>query len=283
LFEATAELTRKHPKTGTERAADETHLRDFRRELDDMLEWQAYAAPGDDVEGFFGKRAFWGRQGSLMHILFTPQHSAEDEGGVGHDTVAGEIKQDVKEVETGAEKFPPLHSSQWPCRVCKLSKDGSSIRCSKAGHADADVRVTHLDKENKLMFLCSECRSERLASTDGGVQAAGDVPNAVDGTFVGMMCSECYLTSKDSSAMRDNEAQKVQPEPTPSASSDPTMVQVLSTLLALQQGQREIQQQQLQMKATLDAHIQEVQKQQVASLRRRALDAHEAAQDLLGL
>jgi hypothetical protein len=273
---------RKHPKTGTERAADETHLRDFRRELDDMLEWQAYAAPGDDVEGFFGKRAFWGRQGSLMHILFTPQHSAEEEGGTGRDIVADEIKQEVKEAETGAERFPPLHSSQWPCRVCKLSTDGSSIRCSKARHADADVRVTHLYKENKLMFLCSECRSERLASTDGGAQAAGDIPNAVDGTHVGMMCSDCYRTFKQASDMLNNQVKEVQPEPTPSASSDPTMVQILSTLLALQQSQREIQQQQLQMKAALDAHIQKVQQQQVASLRRRALDAHEAAEKLLG-
>jgi hypothetical protein len=273
---------RKHPKTGTERAADETHLKDFRRELDDMLEWQAYAAPGDDVEGFFGKRAFWGRQGSLMHILFTPEHAAQEEGGTGRDTVADEIKQEVKEVETGAEKFPPSHSSQWPCRVCKLSKAGSSIRCSKAGHADADVRVTHLEKKGILMFLCSECRSERLASADGGAEAAGDIPNAADGTPVGMICSECYLASKESSPIPDNQAQEVQPEPIPSASSDPTMVQILSTLLALQQGQREMQQQQLEMKATLDAHIQKVQQQQVASLRRRALDAHEAAEKLLG-
>ena len=57
MFEATAELMRNRSKTGAERAIDEAGLSEFRRELDGMLEWQVYDAPGDIVERLVGKRA----------------------------------------------------------------------------------------------------------------------------------------------------------------------------------------------------------------------------------
>ena len=270
---------RNRSKTGAERAIDEAGLSEFRRELDGMLEWQVYDAPGDVVERLVGKRALPPRRFSIIEVLFTRQQLTQKESGIKRDVVAKEIKQEVKEVETRAGNIPPSQSN--PCRVCKsATPEGSSIRCSKVGHADVAVRaVSHSDKVmNKLIFICSECQSERLASTDGGAQAAGDIPNSADGRHVGLMCGRCYQTSK---AMLDNQVQEAKLEPTPSASSDSTMKQILRTLQEVQQGQRELQQQQLEMKAALDAHIQKGQRQHTASsLRSRVNEEKDVAEEL---
>ena len=281
MFEATAELMRNRSKTGAERAIDEAGLSEFRRELDGMLEWQVYDAPGDIVERLVGKRALPPRRFSIIEVLFTRQQLTQKESGIKRDVVAKEIKQEVKEVETRAGNIPPSQSN--PCRVCKsATPEGSSIRCSKVGHADVAVRaVSHSDKVmNKLIFICSECQSERLTSADGGDQAAGDIPNSADGRHVGLMCGKCYKKSKYSSAILDNQAQGVQPVRAAGAPSDPTMVQILRTLQELQQGQRELQQQQLEMKTILNAHIQKVQRQPDINLRSRVNEEKDVAEEL---
>ena len=58
------------------------------------------------------------------------------------------------------------------------------------------------------------------------------------------------------------------------------MVQILRTLQELQQGQRELQQQQLEMKTTLNAHIKKVQQQPDVNLRSRVNEEKDVAEEL---
>lgn len=58
------------------------------------------------------------------------------------------------------------------------------------------------------------------------------------------------------------------------------MVQILRTLQELQQGQRELQQQQLEMKTILNAHIQKVQRQPDINLRSRVNEEKDVAEEL---
>jgi hypothetical protein len=156
------------------------------------------------------------------------------------------------------------------------------VRCSKAGHIDAPLTSTFLDNHGEPVVLCivicTRCQSERLASNDA--QAAGNILDAADGMHIGRLCEQYYQTSKDSSAILVGQVIEAQIDAARSTSSEQTTTQILRALQELQQGQRELQNQQLEMKATLHAHIQKVQQQHDASLRHRAKDTKDAAEEL---
>jgi hypothetical protein len=141
-------------------------------------------------------------------------------------------------------------------------------------------------------MFCTQCQTERLASIAGGARIDDYGPTKQDGANVKEICARCWPAFKDRStraARRSQRAEDVRAGTIvgvwgggSSRINDSTNAQILRALEELRQGQREIQQQQLELKATLDAHLQQVQRQHDASLKRRcAMNAKDAAEEVL--
>jgi hypothetical protein len=140
-------------------------------------------------------------------------------------------------------------------------------------------------------MFCTQCQTERLASIAGGAHLTDYGPTQQDGANVKEICARCWPAFKDKStrAARVRQREEDVHDDTivgvwggDSLGDSTSTTRILRALEDLRQGQREIQQQQLELKATLDAHLQQVQRQHDASRKRRcAMNAKDAAEEVL--
>jgi hypothetical protein len=120
----------------------------------------------------------------------------------------------------------------------------------------------------------------------GGARIDDYGPTKQDGANVKEICARCWPAFKDRSTRAARRSQREEDVRAGTIvgvwGGDSSSTQILRALEELRQGQREIQQQQLELKATLDAHLQQVQRQHDASLKRRcAMNAKDAAEEVL--
>jgi hypothetical protein len=148
------------------------------------------------------------------------------------------------------------------CDICQsILHQRSHQRCSKAGHAEAPVKVNFFTKHDRPAHMfCKLCHSERLASVAGGAQTTDYGPFEEDGAHVKIVCPNCLADLKDpsASAARDEQTEDVHADtrvgvPGDSSSDVKSMLPgILRVLEEVRQGQRELHNRQIETRGVLD-------------------------------